>query len=316
MVDDGLYTKVPVPDLAIGAHVMPYRSGWSPNRFLICCYDETNADPFKGTIGTKHGLVASSADSFRYVCGFVSDIRIPAPLLLHSGVISLDNSLTIHGRGSHASMPNRSIDPIVQASSTILRLQTIVAREVDPSDFAVVTVAAIHAGDVENVIPDRAELKLDVRAAVPETRERVLASMRRIIDSEATASDAPQPPELRQTRHFPFLFNDSAVTNALEKTFSAHFAAGPHRYLSDITRMPASEDFGILATSIGKPSCFFLYGGTDPEVWDKAESEGRLGELPGNHSPYFAPVIQPTLTVAVDGYIASALTFLGNTMAE
>lgn len=219
--------------------------------------------------------------------------------------------LRIEGRQAHASTPHVSIDPIVQASSTILRLQTIVAREVDPSDFAVVTVSAIHAGDAENIIPSHADVKLNVRAALPETRERVLSSMRRIIDSEATASGSPNPPTLKQTTQFPFLFNDATVTNALEKTFSEHFEVGPHGYSAEIPRLPGSEDFGILATAIGKPSCFFLYGGLDPEMWDKAEKEGKLKELPGNHSPLFTPVIQPTLTVAVDGYVGAALTFLG-----
>lgn len=198
----------------------------------------------------------------------------------------------------------------MQAASTILRLQTIVAREVDPSDFAVVTVSAVHAGDAENIIPSHADIKLNVRAARPETRERVLSSMRRIIEAEATASGAPSLPTLKESTKFPFLFNDAEVTNELEKSFSKHFKVGPHDYSADIPRLPGSEDFGILATSIGKPSCFFLYGGLDPEMYDKAEKDGKLSELPGNHSPYFTPVIQPTLKVAVDGYVCAALTFL------
>jgi metal-dependent amidase/aminoacylase/carboxypeptidase family protein len=192
-----------------------------------------------------------------------------------------------------------------------MRLQSIVAREVDPSDFAVLTVASIHAGDAENIIPERADIKLDVRAAKPDTRDRVLNSMKRIIHAEATASNAPVPPELTTTRFFPFLFNDGDVTSALEKTFAEHFGADKHKYDANIARLPGSEDFGVLATSIGKPSCFFLYGGVDPEVWDKAEEEGTIEELPGNHSPFFTPVIQPTLGVAVDAYVVSALTFLG-----
>lgn len=74
--------------------------------------------------------------------------------------------------------------------------------------------------------------------------------------------------------------------------------------------LSGSEDFGILGSSVGRPTCFWMYGGTDPEVWDDLEREGRQGEVPGNHSAYFAPVVQPTLTVAVDGYALSALTWL------
>ncbi|KAF3040245.1 hypothetical protein E8E12_002367 [Didymella heteroderae] len=264
MVDDGLYDKVPVPDVVIGAHVMPEKAG---------------------VVGTKHGLIASSADSYL---------------------------LKIKGRQTHASTPHRGNDPIVQAASTILRLQTIVAREVDPLDFAVVTVAAIHAGDAENIIPEHADLKLDIRAANPETRARVLKSVRTIVEAEAIASGNPNVPELREIRNFPLLFNDASVTSTLEKSFSHHFGKSEYAsYTPDIARLQGSEDFGILATAVGKPSCFFLYGGTDPELYAKLEKEGKMAEMPGNHSPFFAPVVQPTLKVGFEGYAVSALTFLG-----
>ncbi|KAF2182293.1 metal-dependent amidase/aminoacylase/carboxypeptidase [Zopfia rhizophila CBS 207.26] len=258
MVEDGLYDKVPEPDVVVGGHVTPLRAG---------------------VIGTKHGLMASSADSFE---------------------------LHIEGRQAHASTPHVGIDPIVQAASTILRLQTIVAREVDPSDFAVITVSAIHAGDKENIIPQEADLKLNVRAGVPETRERLLDSMKRIIDSEATASGSSFKPELTHFTTYPFLYNDSTVASKLEKTFAAHFGSS---YNANIPRFSASEDFGILATSINKPSCFFLYGGLDTEVYDQAEKEGKLKELPGNHSPYFVPQIGSVWT-GFEAYVVSALTFL------
>lgn len=224
----------------------------------------------------------------------------------------MDTRLKIEGRQAHASTPHRGIDPIVQAASTIMRLQTIVGREVDPLDFAVVTVSAMHAGDAENIIPEEANLKLNVRTALPQTRKSVLNSIKTIIAAEANASSNPKQPVLSQTTQFPFLFNDVDVTNALEKSFTEHFVAGKKGYQNDIARLQGSEDFGILATAIGKPSCFFLYGGMDPEKYDKAEEEGRLKEdIPGNHSPFFAPMVQPTLTCGMDGYIVSALTFLG-----
>ncbi len=185
------------------------------------------------------------------------------------------------------------------------------SREVDPLDFAVVTVSAIHAGDRHNIIPAEADLTFNIRAALPETRETLLRSVNNIIAAEASASSNPKVPTLEPLCQYPFLYNDSDVTNAIEKNFSQHFEVGKHGYQNDIARLQGSEDFGILATSIGKPSCFFLYGGIDPELYDKAEKEGRLREdVPGNHSPLFTPVIQPTLTRAMDGYIVSALTFL------
>jgi metal-dependent amidase/aminoacylase/carboxypeptidase family protein len=298
MVEGGLYEKVPVPDVVVGGHVMPFRSG---------------------VVGTKRGLIASSADSFRYEFRF--RLHLHSHLFIHNvwlfpcvSVCPYANTertrLRIQGRQGHASTPHVSIDPIVQAASTILRLQTIVAREVDPLDFAVVTVSAMHAGDAENIIPSHADLKLNVRAAHPSTRHRVLASIRRIIDAEAAASGNPNVPELQESTRFPLLFNDDGVTGKLEGEFERHFGKGPRAYNMDIPRLQGSEDFGILASSVGRPSVFFLYGGTDEEVWDRAEREGRLTEVPGNHSPFFAPVVERTLPVGVDAYVVSALTFL------
>ncbi|KAF1980929.1 metal-dependent amidase/aminoacylase/carboxypeptidase [Aulographum hederae CBS 113979] len=237
-----------------------------------------------GTIGTRRGLMACAADSFH---------------------------CTLHGRGGHASQPHRTCDPVVMAASIITRLQTIVSREVDSADSAVVTVGAVKAGDAENIIPDRADLKINVRTIDPDTRESLLKSLERIIRAECEASNAPAPPELTSTTSFPFTVNDAQVTEKLESTFSHHFRDGPHSYDSDVPRLAGSEDFGILATAIGKPSCFFTYGGVDSETWDKAEKKKKILEnIPVNHSPLFAPVIQPTLRVAVDGYAVGALTWL------
>jgi amidohydrolase len=221
------------------------------------------------------------------------------------------NSCTIYGKGGHASQPHRTIDPILTAASTILRLQSIVAREVDPADTAVVTVGAIHAGTNENIIPAQADLKIDVRAIDPQTRKKVLASVRRIVEAESLASNSPKVPVLTNTRTFPLLVNDEAVTAKLEESFKAHFPAPPHGYDPEAPRLGGSEDFGELAIAINKPSCFWTYGGVDPATWDKLEQEGKLmEEIPVNHSPFFAPVINPTLGVAVDAYAIAALTWL------
>lgn len=221
------------------------------------------------------------------------------------------SSITLYGRAGHGSQPHRTIDPVVMAASTVMRLQTIVSREVNPSDSAVVTVGAINAGDVENIITDKAELKLDIRSIEPATRERVIKSVRRIVDAECVASNAPKKADFVGTREFPFTFNDVDVTQKIEGTFDTHFGTAAHSYDPEIERLAGSEDFGVLATAINKPACFFVYGGIDPDTWDKAEKNGTTQEdIPVNHSGYFAPVIQPTLKVAVDAYAGAALTWL------
>ena len=243
-----------------------------------------------GTISTKKDLMASSADS------------------LH---------ITLHGRGGHASQPHRTIDPVVMACAAVLRLQTIVARETAPDDLAVVTVASITAGDAENIIPDTALLKLDVRAITAATRARVQKAVERIVRAECEASGAPRPPTFVQTRTFPFMYNDAEVVEKLDGVFGAHFETSERSFVTDGPRLGGSEDFAILGTSVDRPCCFWIYGGTDPQVWDRAEEKGTLEEeVPINHSALFAPVIQPTLRVATDAYALGALTWLAKSQLE
>ena len=108
--------------------------------------------------------------------------------------------IRLYGRGG---MPHKTIDPVVIAASVVVRLQTIVSREVDPSDMAVVTVGSLQAGQVENIIADFADIKVNVRSLNMETRERVLAAIRRIVKAESDASGAPREPEIAQICRFP-----------------------------------------------------------------------------------------------------------------
>lgn len=266
MVDDGLYSRhgVPIPDIVLGAHVMPFRAG---------------------AIGTRRGLVATSADSLR---------------------------VTIHGRGAHASMPHTAVDPVVIAASTIMKLQTLVSRETNPSERSVVTVATVHAGDAENVIADLAVLGLDTRSSTVASRERMLDRIKTVIRAECSGAAAPRSPEFEMTRAFPLTINDDEVTRGIEDSFAEHFGEGRGQYDRELPSQGGSEDFPILATSVNKPYCFFMYGGVDAAVWDKAEAEGTIArDVPTNHSTLFAPVIMPTLKSGLDGYALGALTFLG-----
>jgi metal-dependent amidase/aminoacylase/carboxypeptidase family protein len=125
-------------------------------------------------------------------------------------------------------------------------------------------------------------------------------------------------PDMVPTSSFPLLRNDEAVTAKLEESFAAHFQGSGGGDQPRVEYNPSvpfsafgSEDFGILATSVKRPSCFWTFGGWDVDKWKKAEAEGRLSEdVPGNHSPFFAPVIMPTLQVGCDAYAVAALTWL------
>jgi len=217
----------------------------------------------------------------------------------------------LFGRGGHGSRPETTIDPVVMAAATVMRLQTIVSREVAGTDTAIVTIGALHAGTKENIIPDRAELLLSIRSFDPAVRRRTLDAIERIVRAEAQASGAERVPDVSVFDGFPAVVNDE---QAVARTMPALQAAvGPERVF-DPGLVTGSEDVGLLATAAGAPCVFWLLGGADPAQFADARSAeavmARVAELPSNHSPLFAPVIEPTLTTGVGALVAAARTWL------
>ncbi|HWR16903.1 MAG TPA: M20 family metallopeptidase [Terriglobales bacterium] len=227
-----------------------------------------------------------------------------------SGVItSAGDSLQVRlfGRGAHGSMPEASIDPVVMAAATVLRLQTIVSREVAATESAVITVGALQAGTKENVIPDEALIKLNVRTFNEGVRTRVLNAIERIVNAEAAASGAVKKPEITPLDRYPLVKNDPETTNRVVTAFRGHF--GPDR-LREVRPSTASEDFGLFGSEWKVPSVFWFVGGTDPDTYNKAKQAGRLTDLPTNHNPRFAPVIHPTLQTGVETMVVAAQAWL------
>jgi len=224
-------------------------------------------------------------------------------------ITSAADSLQIRlfGRGAHGSMPQASIDPVVMAAATVMRLQTVVSREIAAADAAVVTVGALQAGTKENVIPDEAIIKLNVRTFDESVRKHVLAAIERIVNAEAAASGAPRPPEITTLDHYPLNMNDAEASKRVADAFRRHFSAERVRVTGPA---PASEDFGSFGTEWHVPSVFWFVGGTDPDRYAQAKAAGRLNELPVNHSPLFAPVIHPTLETGVEALVVSARAWL------
>jgi amidohydrolase len=224
-------------------------------------------------------------------------------------ITSAADSLQIRlfGRGAHGSMPQASVDPVVMAAATVLRLQTVVSREVAATEAAVVTVGVLQAGTKENVIPDEAIIKLNVRTFDADVRKRVLAAIERIVNAEAEASGAPRKPEITPLDRYPLNLNDEAASHRIAEAFRAHFS--PTR-VHHTGPAPASEDFGCFGTLWHVPSVFWFVGGTDPETYAKAKAAGTLNRLPVNHSPQFAPVIHPTLETGVEALVVAALAWL------
>lgn len=227
-----------------------------------------------------------------------------------AGVItSAGDSLQIRmfGRGAHGSMPQASVDPVVMAAATVLRLQTIVSREIAATDAAVVTVGSLQAGTKENVIPDEAILKLNVRTFDETIRSRVLAAVERIVNAEAEASGAPRKPEISVLDHYALVRNDPEAAKRVAEAFRGYF---PAERVQETQPTTASEDFGCFGSEWHVPSVFWFVGGTDAEVFSKAKAAGKAGEIPTNHNPGFAPVIHPTLKAGVEAMVVAAQAWL------
>ena len=233
-----------------------------------------------GVIASRTGVVTSAGDSFQ---------------------------IRLFGRGAHGSMPQASIDPVVMAASTVMRLQTIVSREVAPTDAVVVTIGALQAGTKENVIPDEAVIKLNVRTFDDAVRTRVLEAIKRIVNAESEAAGAPKPPEIVALDRYRMVQNDPDATERVLAAFSAHFGADRVTATKPTT---ASEDFGTFGAEWKVPSVFWFVGGTDPSLYAQLKSANRLGELPTNHNPRFAPVIHPTLEAGVQAMVTASHAWL------
>ncbi|MQY18549.1 amidohydrolase [Nocardia macrotermitis] len=234
-----------------------------------------------GYVGTRAGSFLSAADSLR---------------------------ITLHGQGAHGSAPQAAIDPVVMAAMTVVRLQTVVSRELAATTPAVLTVGSITSGTGPNVIPDRAELQINIRTYDDATRTRVLDAVDRIVRAEATASRSPKEPEFERIAAFPPTINDEAPTRQVAAAFAEYFGADAHT----IELQTASEDMSDLPRAFGVPYTYWGFGGVDPRRYAEAEAKGAVAQdIPVNHSPFFAPVLQPTLDVGVKALTVAALAWLG-----
>jgi hippurate hydrolase len=234
-----------------------------------------------GVVGTRIGAVLSAADSMR---------------------------VTVHGRGAHGSMPQAAIDPVVLAAMIVIRLQTVVSREVAPTQPAVLTVGSVRAGTKSNVIGDHAVLELNIRTYDEQTRTAVLEAIRRIVTAECDASASPAPPEFELFDQFPLTTNDAETTQRVGEAFTDFFG---DRH-EELPLQSASEDFSDIPVALGVPYTYWGIGGTDPTAYDAALEAGRLDQdIPVNHSPYFAPVRQPTLDTGTQAMVVAALAHLG-----
>lgn len=215
--------------------------------------------------------------------------------------------ITIPGRSAHGSMPHNAIDPTFTAAMIIARMQGIVGREVDPNDFAVITVGTMHAGSVTNIIPASAELTLNCRFYSEKTKERIYASIERVVHAEVLASGMTKKPTIEYFAHGELLNNDATVYRKVRSTFDDVFGNDS----VNAPRKTVSEDFPFIPMAFGVPYFFWLIGCTPRDQWDAAVAADRVDEdVPVNHMANFLPDYEPTIAAANRAAAAAVLTYL------
>ena len=252
MLDDGLFTRFPKPDVGFALHDAPF--------------------PY-GTITYRVGVGSSNADGL-YV--------------------------KFRGRGGHGAIPQATIDPVMMASRFVVDVQSVISREKDPTEFGVVSIGSLHAGTAGNIIPDEAILLGTIRTFKPEVRAKMHDGIERTAKAVAAMANAPAP-DIKIDEGTKAVVNDAAVVATAEKVLKLAFG---DKFRTSPPGTP-SEDYSEYINA-GVPSMFFNIGVYEPERVAVARNGGP--PLPGNHSPQFAPVPQPTIRT---GVTAMTLAVLG-----
>ncbi|MGV7122502.1 amidohydrolase [Sphingopyxis sp. 550A] len=245
--------------------------------------------------------------------GFAAHVA-PLPVgtvMVKDGVVSSASDaidITFNGVGAHGSMPNMSIDPVMMGSRFVTDVQTIISREKDPKAFGVVTVGAFTAGTVNNIIPDHADLKLTLRSHDDATRKLLVEGVERTARSVAAMARAPEP-TITQPTGTNAVHNDAALSARSAAMLKTVFGKDVQFVPASESGGTASEDYSVFIDE-GVPSVFFAIGGYDPATIARYKAEGK--PLPVNHSPYFAPVPEPTIKRGAQTLALSAMMVLGN----
>ncbi|MGE5112289.1 MAG: amidohydrolase [Acidobacteriaceae bacterium] len=238
-------------------------------------------------------------DASQFPAGSVS--VVPGYALASADAINI----TVFGKGGHGAAPDKTIDPIVIAARIVLSLQTIVSRETDPIDPAVVTVGAIHGGTKNNIIPDEVKLQLTIRSYKDEVRTHTIEAIKRICKAEAEAARAPREPEVTVSESAPSTYNDPALSQRL--TTALKNALGTDHVLPGQPIMGA-EDFSEIGRA-GIPAVMIWTGASDPAKLAQSLKTGV--PLPGPHSSLFAPVLPDSLRTAIRAEATAAFELLG-----
>ena len=249
-----------------------------------------------------------------YAIALHDNAALPAGKVAYTKGYALANvdavDIIIHGIGGHGAYPQTTKDPIVMAAETIMALQTIVSREINPREPAVVTVGSIHGGTKHNIIPDKVHMQLTLRSYSMDVRNQMIAAIKRITRGIAEANGLPKdrmPEVIVQDEFTPATYNDPALMDRLVKAFKA--VLGEKNVLKTDPVM-GGEDFGQYGRVEPKiPISIFWLGAVDPVKYREHVEKGT--PLPSLHSPFFAPLPEPTIKTGVKAMSAAALELLG-----
>jgi len=225
--------------------------------------------------------------------------------------------ITLYGSGAHGAAPHWSVDPVVLAAQTIVMLQTVVSREVDPDEMTVLTVGSVHAGTRPNIIPAEAVLEVTLRGTSEPVMDQLQDAMERIVRGVAAAGRSPRPPEITLLEHTLPVRNDDDLTARVRAVHAALFPA------DDVVDLPwpnkGSEDFAYYGEpGDGRydgrpiPVTMWFYGSTAADLWDAETGDlrERIARMPGQHTPFYAPDRLPTLRRGVEALVGGALAVL------
>jgi amidohydrolase len=232
-----------------------------------------------GTIGYNVGAVSSNSDSL---------------------------DIVFKGRGGHGAAPDKTIDPIAIAARFVVDVQTVISREKDPKEFGVVTIGAIQGGTVGNIIPDSVVVRGTVRSYSPATRAKLLDGIRRVANASAAMAGAPAP-EVALVEGGAAVVNNEALVLKTEGVLKDAFGDAN---VGRIPAMTASEDFSEFVNQ-GIPGMFFFTGVYDPKVIAAAAEPGGK-PIPFNHSPFYAPVPEPSIKTAAQAMSLAVLNVLAS----
>jgi hippurate hydrolase len=257
MLEEGLFTRFPKPDLALALH----------------CDGALET----GKVGYRAGYTLANVDSV---------------------------DITMRGRGGHGAAPHTVIDPIVQAAQLIVSLQTLVSREMNPVEPAVVTVGSIHGGAKHNVVPDSCKMQLTVRSYSPQVRERLLEGIRRKANAVADGAGAPKPTVEVLNEYTPALFNDEKLVERVVPVFRK--TLGDKNVVESELAM-GGEDFSRYGLA-GVPVCMFRLGTVEPKRLAGLKRGGA--EPPSLHSATYYPDVELALPVGITAMCAAVLDLM------